>query len=185
MAYKIYTKTGDKGKTSLFGGTRLFKDDIRIEAYGTVDELNSFIGLLISELEVLDMEGLELQRIQNTLFDIGSQLSVAPDKREQFNLPMPTDLDITALEHAIDRMNDELPELKNFILPGGSRASATCHICRTVCRRAERRMVSIQRLGEEIDAVLIRYMNRLSDYLFVLSRYIIHRQGGKEILWKK
>ncbi len=185
MASKIYTKTGDKGMTSLFGGTRLHKDDIRIEAYGTVDELNAFMGMLIAELPEGMREDTRLKRIQNTLFDIGGQLAVAPEKRAEFQLPMPGKADIKDLEKAMDAMNEELPVLKNFILPGGNKAAAIAHVCRTVCRRAERRMVTLQRSGALADPVMIQFMNRLSDYLFVFSRYIVHRMNDKETLWEK
>ncbi len=176
---KIYTKKGDSGMTSLFGGMRLSKSDIRIEAYGTIDELNSFIGLLIAEIINDDINN-KLLRIQKRLFDIGAILATNPDKPElirPFN-----ENEITFLEEEIDSMESELEPLKNFILPSGSKIISLTHIVRTVCRRAERRIVAIPDEDNKY-AILIKYINRLSDYLFVLSRKLAKESGVQENIW--
>ncbi|MEP7197759.1 MAG: cob(I)yrinic acid a,c-diamide adenosyltransferase [Saprospiraceae bacterium] len=178
---KIYTKTGDKGTTALFGGKRLSKDDIRVEAYGTVDELNSNLGLLIAnviEVSILT----ELSKIQNELFVLGSHLASDPSKLN-LKLPELKAKNILDLENSIDQMDKQIPELRFFILPAGSIAIAQAHICRTVCRRAERRVVSLSKV-EEIDEQIIVYLNRLSDYLFTLCRYISHLAKVAEVPWK-
>lgn len=174
---KIYTKTGDKGETSLFNGERRSKDDIRIEAYGTVDELNATIGLLISKINDNSVVNLLIET-QKNLFDLGSMLA-NPNSPSKASLK---DTDIEALEQAIDNMNESLPELKTFVLPGGNEVSSIAHIARTVCRRAERRTISLSAQAE-IEAVSIRYLNRLSDYFFVLSRKLVYDNGSKEIQW--
>ncbi|HOJ92018.1 MAG TPA: cob(I)yrinic acid a,c-diamide adenosyltransferase [Saprospiraceae bacterium] len=180
---KIYTKTGDKGQTSLFDGTRLSKDDIRIEAYGTVDELNSNLGLLISLLPNFSIEEVEfLIEIQRDLFVIGSYLATPFDK---INLLKLKEIDVTLiskLEIAMDTMDSQLKELKSFILPGGSQSIAVCHICRTVCRRAERRVVTLASM-DTINENLIIYLNRLSDYFFTMSRFIAFKSNIKETIW--
>ncbi len=173
---KIYTKTGDKGTTSLLGGTRVQKSDPRIEAYGTVDELNSSLGMLIV---LFPKEEEFLLNCQHKLFNIGSLLACECDV--SFQLPTVTDEDILALEHKIDAYNNHLPLLKNFILPGGSKASAQAQICRTICRRAERRIIELE--GDNYE-ILVKYLNRFSDFLFVLAREILFHEGKKEILWK-
>jgi len=177
---KIYTKAGDEGKTSLYGGKKISKADQRIDAYGTIDELNSFIGLLLE-----DVRGQEefqfLMTIQNQLFNIGSHL--AAGENHNFQLPEITEDMINAMEDAIDTMEKSLEPLKNFILPGGSRSIAHCHICRTVSRRAERRVVQLNH-SEKVNPVIIKYLNRLSDYFFVLARYIGYKNGINEHLWK-
>ena len=179
MASKIYTKTGDKGKTGLFGGARVSKDDARLEAYGTVDELNSFLGYLKDHVEDEDIGAL-LYSIQNSLFNAGSILATDPDKPE---LKMTFDNTITtAIEEGIDKMQDTLPELMNFILPGGHPQVSLCHILRTVTRRAERRVVSLSDIMD-IDIEISIFLNRLSDYFFVLSRYLGLQLGAKEIIW--
>lgn len=180
MIMKIYTKGGDKGKTSLLGGKRVSKSDIRIEAYGTVDELNANIGLL-KDYDISDDHKVSLLKIQNDLFKMGSILAceVDPDK---YNLPRIEDSDISEIEKNIDEMEKELPVLKNFILPGGDLAVSQCHIARCVCRRAERLIVLLSE-EEETDDVIIRYLNRLSDFLFVLARKIGHDKGINEINW--
>ena len=176
---KIYTKTGDGGETSLFGGTRLSKADIRIEAYGTVDETNAHIGYL-TEL-VSDDESRELLiRIQNKLFNIGSSLAVDPAK--EIDMPGIGEQDIEVLENAIDEMEKQLPALKAFILPSGHPVGAYCHVARTVCRRAERRVVALAG-SAAVDGNIVTYLNRLSDFLFVLSRYQTKIGGGAENLW--
>ncbi|MDZ4681206.1 MAG: cob(I)yrinic acid a,c-diamide adenosyltransferase [Saprospiraceae bacterium] len=179
MALKIYTKTGDKGETALFGGKRLPKSHLRIDAYGTVDELNSYIGLVRDCTADETMRAL-LKRIQDCLFVLGSHLATDPEK--PMSLPPLHDSDVEALEKAIDAMNESLPTLKHFILPGGHTTVSFCHIARTVCRRAERLTVALA-LESEVDALLIRYLNRLSDYLFVLSRKLGQDLGAEEVVW--
>ncbi|MBX3165323.1 MAG: cob(I)yrinic acid a,c-diamide adenosyltransferase [Bacteroidetes bacterium] len=181
MSSKIYTKTGDKGQTSLIGGTRLPKHHVRIEAYGTVDELNSHIGLLrdvIEDKNVFDL----LISIQDRLFTIGSQLAADPEKNKM-QLPVVYEEDVVALEKAIDDMNTQVPEMKSFVLPGGHVHVSYCHIARCVCRRAER---SVLRLAENetVNELHIKYLNRLSDYLFMLSRWLTMKLNVKEIAWK-
>ncbi len=179
MATKIYTKTGDKGDTSLFGGKRLPKSHIRIESYGTVDELNSYIGLVRDCIES-DQIRLVLKEIQDRLFTIGANLASDPGKN--MITPDIVEADVKLLENEIDRMNKNLPDLKNFILPGGHQHVSFCHIARCVCRRAERLVVALN-LEEKVEPVIIHYLNRLSDYLFVLSRQIGHDLGIEEISW--
>ena len=176
---KIYTKTGDQGMTSLYGGKRISKDDIRIEAYGTVDELNSYIGLLISSLPNDDQKDL-LFEIQKRLFTIGSILASDPTKE----MPTPDllDSDIELLENAMDNMDAQLTPLRTFVLPGGSDSNSKAHICRTVSRRAERRIISLSGVAE-LDPIVIKYLNRLSDYFFILSRKIAHDLGHDEVPW--
>lgn len=177
---KIYTKAGDDGKTSLFGGKRIPKYADRIESYGTVDELNSFIGLLKDGLgdSVLSPQ---LLVIQHNLFNIGSVL--ATDKDADFNLPGVGPDDVAEIERNIDLLQAQLTPLKNFILPGGDTRVSHAHICRTVCRRAERRVVAVH-AQEPLDTHIILYLNRLSDYFFVLARYIAHVNGINEIKWE-
>lgn len=179
----VYTRTGDKGMTSLVGGTRVSKTHPRLEAYGTVDELNAQIGLLATYV-TCDVEHRRLLGIQNKLFSVGAYL--ATDSRQQTLQPASilTEADVEAIERAIDEIDGSLPPLKAFILPGGGRAAAVCHVCRTVCRRAERRILSLA-AETEIDGVLVTYVNRLSDYLFVLSRKLGILQGEAEIIWQK
>jgi cob(I)alamin adenosyltransferase len=179
MAFKIYTKTGDKGQTGLFGGMRLSKDHIRIEAYGTVDELNSYIGL-ISDLSENEPITAELQEIQDRLFTLASHLAAQPGKK--LALPELLESDIFFLEKAIDTMDAVIQPLKSFILPGGDAVASHCHIARCVCRRAERRVVTLA-LSDEVPDMVIMYLNRLSDYLFTLARYICHLKGKTEIPW--
>ncbi len=178
---KIYTKKGDKGGTSLFGGTRVRKDNIRIEAYGTVDELNAYIGHLHDQ-EISENHKAVLLKIQKQLFNLGSILSFDGEK-EKINLLEITKSDIQLLENEIDKMESGLPPLKDFILPSGHIISSLCHISRTVCRRAERRVVELSN-SVEINATCLGYLNRLSDYLFVLSRLILQENNGKENTWK-
>jgi len=238
MAFKIYTRTGDKGKTALIGGTKVPKSNIRIESYGTVDELNSFIGLLNDHLTAaltadlpaasrlssghraglagtdilaatpaqeapagtpgsdlpggnlrtdpsagIAVSGL-LREIQDRLFTIGASLACDPDKESRLKIPDLKEEDIDGLEKEIDRMNEVLPDMKSFILPGGHVAVSTAHIARCVCRRAERICVQMQEEQLFIEPVVLKYLNRLSDYLFVLARWIGHVLNAPEIPWK-
>ncbi len=178
---KIYTKKGDQGTTGLLGGTRVPKYDLRIEAYGTVDELNAHMGLL-SDQE-LSREYLSLIReVQAKLFTIGSHLATDPDKAN-FELPKLHLEDVALLEKSIDHLNESLPPLKNFILPGGHPANSMAHLARTVCRRAERRVTEIHS-HSPLDPVILVYLNRLSDWLFVFSRYLSQGAGAREVTWQ-
>jgi len=177
---KIYTKTGDKGQTSLIGGTRVPKHHLRVEAYGTVDELNAHIGLLRS-YPISEQLIKELISIQELLFAIGAVLASDPE-RSKMSLYQLQESDLKFLEDAIDRMESELPALKHFILPGGDPAAAQCHIARCVCRRAERFVVHLGEISV-VEPLVISYLNRLSDYLFVLSRYLTKAGGAPEIPW--
>jgi len=178
---KIYTKTGDKGNTSLLGGTRVSKWDDRINAYGTVDELNSFLGL-VSDLENNEKRMLLIRNIQSRLFTIGSSLAAETDRAKDFK-PDLEEKDVHVLEQAIDVMNESLPPMKNFIIPGGHQLVSSTHIARTVCRRAERLIIKLSE-SEAIEEIIIRYLNRLSDYLFVLARKQGHDLKIDEIPWK-
>ena len=183
MSQKIYTKTGDKGKTSLIGGTKVYKSDLRIEAYGTVDELNSFIGLCLDHLKPHSINNV-LPEIQDRLFTIGSALACDPEKETKLKIPDLHEEDIVLLEKEIDRMNEVLPIMKSFILPAGHITVSTLHVARTVCRRAERCCVKMQKKNMEVESLIIKYLNRLSDYLFVLSRLAAHQLGAEEIPWR-
>ncbi len=175
---KIYTKTGDKGETSLFGGKRVSKSSIRVEAYGAVDELNSIIGVVLSELRSKNQElRKELVKVQNDLFDIGSSLA-NPKSSSPLYLKQRTQ----DQEKLIDRLTSKLPELRNFILPGGGKAGSQLHFARTICRRAERRIVELSK-KEHVHPEILMYFNRLSDLLFTLARYINYREKVKEIIW--
>lgn len=176
---KIYTKAGDKGQTSLFGGKKIFKNHIQIEAYGTIDELNSFIGLLLSKIQG-DTQSNILMLVQSLLFDIGSHL--ASDGSADQYLPKLNKEMTQVLEDNIDTMTVELPELKSFILPGGNERVSHAHICRTICRRAERRIVDLQEI-KSVDKFIIVFLNRLSDYFFVLARHLAYLDGIDEIKW--
>jgi len=178
---KIYTKTGDKGQTSLIGGTRVPKHHIRIEAYGTVDELNSYIGL-IRDQEIVEDSKKILIEIQDRLFTIGSSLASDPEK-SRMKIPDLKEEDVTLLEKEIDKMNEALPELKSFILPGGHTTVSYCHLARCVCRRAERLTIHLSE-NSFVAEIVIKYLNRLSDYLFVLSRKFSHDLHAQEIPWK-
>ena len=181
MTFKIYTKTGDKGETSLIGGVRVPKFHLRIESYGTVDELNSYIGLVKDSLgKGEDVE--VLQEIQDRLFTIGSVLASDPEK-SNMKVPDLHTSDIELLENAIDLMNESLPELRNFVLPGGHITASYCHVARCVCRRAERLVVHLG-VESEVPEIIGVYLNRLSDYLFVLSRKIVLDNKAEEIPWK-
>lgn len=176
----IYTRTGDKGKTSLFDGTRVLKSHARVDAYGTIDELNSSIGFAISQLSTLNSQlGKELEQIQHDLFAIGSVLAL-PHAMPVVGL----DNRPVEFEKLIDSLTKKMPELKQFILPGGGKAGASLHICRTIARRAERRLVALMQ-DEEIDTNVVIYINRLSDLLFTMARFANYTQKKKEIAWKK
>lgn len=177
---KIYTKQGDKGQTSLPGGARVSKSDIRIDAYGTLDELNSFIGLLRDS--ALNNHHKEvLLKIQHTIFLLESYIALNKNKPVA-HIPNFNDDDIKLLETEIDNMEKDLPKLSNFTLPGGHQQSSLCHVCRTICRRAERIIISLNQ-SEPVDEFILKYINRLSNYFFVLSRKIIYETNSKEILW--
>ncbi|TVZ25604.1 cob(I)alamin adenosyltransferase [Gillisia sp. Hel_I_86] len=184
---KIYTKTGDKGTTSLFGGTRVPKHHIRIESYGTIDELNSHIGL-VKDQEVGDQTRNILNRIQDRLFTIGATLATDPEKavlksgQERLNIPTITAEDIQLLEKEMDSMNEELPEMTHFVLPGGHSSVSICHIARCVCRRAERLSTALYELSP-FDELVLQYLNRLSDYLFVLARKLSKDLHANEVKW--
>jgi len=183
MAIKIYTKTGDLGKTSLIGGTKVPKSNIRIEAYGTIDELNSYIGLTSDHLSHEHSKAI-LKEIQDRLFTIGSSLACDPEKEPLMKIPDLKESDIELLEKEIDEMNAELPPMRSFILPGGHIAISTAHVTRCVCRRAERLCVNMQENDLFVDPLVIKYLNRLSDHLFVLARYIGHLLEVEDIPWK-
>lgn len=183
MSNKIYTKTGDKGKTSLIGGTKVYKSDLRIEAYGTVDELNSFIGLCLDHLKSQRIHNV-LTEIQDRLFTIGSALACDPEKETKLKIPDLHEADVELLEKEIDKMDEALPVMKSFILPGGHVVVSTLHVTRCVCRRAERCCVRMQKKEMEVDSLIIKYLNRLSDYLFVLARFAAQQLKAGEIPWK-
>lgn len=175
---KIYTRTGDDGTTGLGDGSRVPKDAARVEAFGTVDELNAGIGLLRAELAAEHEAQTLLGEIQHDLFDLGGELCIPGYtllKAEQIDL----------LENEIDRLNEGLPMLKEFILPGGNRAASLAHVARTVCRRAERRVHTLMHSEDNVGALPLQYLNRLSDYLFVLARALARENGGEEILWNR
>lgn len=184
MAIKIYTKTGDKGTTSLIGGTKVPKSHLRIEAYGTTDELNSYIGLC-KDLIASDTHSAKiLQEIQDRLFTIGSSLACDPEKEPKMKIPDLKEDDILLLEKEMDKMNEVILPMKNFILSGGHATVSHLHIARCICRRAERCCVRLESEKEEIEPIILKYLNRLSDYLFVLARYTAHQLKVEEIPWK-
>lgn len=183
MAFKIYTKTGDKGTTSLIGGTKVPKSHLRIESYGTIDELNSYIGLCADHITDIVTKN-TLKEIQDRLFTIGSSLACDPEKEPLMKIPDLKSTDIGFLETEIDQMEAALPPMKSFILPGGHVAVSTLHVTRCICRRAERICVNMQEEQLFVDPLVIQYLNRLSDYLFVLSRYIGQLLEVAELPWK-
>jgi cob(I)alamin adenosyltransferase len=172
---KIYTRTGDDGTTGLGDGTRVAKDSPRVAAYGTVDELNSVIGMVLAQDIAVPIRE-TLTQIQHDLFDLGGELCIP-------GMIMISDADIERLESTLDGFNDDLPALKDFILPGGGMAAACCHLARTVCRRAEREVISLQR-ESDVRGEAVRYLNRLSDLLFVLARVLARESGHGEVLWQ-
>lgn len=177
----VYTKTGDKGTTSLVGGTRVPKTHLRLEAYGTVDELNAQLGLLVTYLSD-EQDKAFTRHVQDRLFTIGSHLATDQEKKELSGASIIHPEEIDRLEQEIDRLDNSLPPLHAFVIPGGSRGAAVCHICRTVCRRAERRILSLSE-HHEVAPEVLAYVNRLSDYLFVLSRKVNHDEKKDEIFW--
>ncbi|ADB18789.1 ATP/cobalamin adenosyltransferase [Pirellula staleyi DSM 6068] len=179
---KIYTRTGDEGETGLFGGPRVRKDNARIEAYGTVDELNAFLGLARCETLPPLIEHV-LEQVQADLFSVGAEL--ATPEPQKLNMPLVGDADVTQLELAIDALEEPLQPLRNFILPGGTKAAATLHVARGVCRRAERWVVHLGAAEQvEISPWIIRYLNRLSDYLFVAARYANYSASVADVPWQ-
>lgn len=184
---KIYTKTGDQGTTALFGGTRVPKHHIRIESYGTVDELNSYIGLIRDqEIDIISKKA--LNKIQHDLFTLGAMLATPPEKetlkngKERLNIHKVSNNSILFLENEIDAISKELPQMTHFILPGGHQTVSFCHIARCVCRRAERIAVALDEI-EAIDNTILKYLNRLSDYLFILARKLTKDLQADEVKW--
>ncbi len=177
---KIYTKTGDNGETSLYGGLRVPKGNLRLEAYGTVDEANAALGLVLAQDGAEDY-GTVLFKVQNDLFTLASELATPPDKTID-GLALVGESNISFLESEIDRMEKDLPELKQFIFPGGHKLSAGLQLARTICRRAERQVVRLAEM-EEVRGETIKYLNRLSDFLFVLARYVNHQAGFTDQVW--
>ena len=187
---RVYTRTGDQGQTGLVGGKRVSKDNIRVEAYGAVDELNSWIGLARAELKgaMLSQKSQKmvtelLLEIQQQLFHLGAQLATS-SKQLHPQMPQVRQQEVAALEQLIDRLQEDLSELPSFILPGGGVVTATFHVCRTVCRRAERRTVRLARKSR-VESAPVIYLNRLSDLLFVLARWVGQQLGETEVLWQK
>jgi cob(I)alamin adenosyltransferase len=179
---KIYTKTGDKGKTQLLGGSKVKKNHSRLEAYGTIDELNAYIGNIFDQ-KIDQISNIALLKIQNRLFDLGSNIAY-DHKNSLIKLQHLDENDVLDIEKEIDRMEKKLPILTNFILPSGHKTTSICHIARTVCRRAERNLVDLMQ-HDHCDEINIKYLNRLSDYLFVLARYNLAINDISEILWEK
>lgn len=178
---RIYTRTGDTGETGLIGGQRVPKDDVRVEAYGTIDELNAALGLARSLIEQEDLNTL-LEHIQSQLFDIGAELASPPERAAQF--ASVGEAEVQTLEAAIDRLEAELEPLRQFILPGGTLAAAALHLARTICRRAERRVVTLSR-HSTVNGAIIKFLNRLSDLLFVMARVANHRAGVPDVRWRR
>ena len=183
MALKIYTKTGDLGKTSLIGGTKVPKSHLRIESYGTIDELNSYIGL-VNDLATDNHVKNILKEVQDRLFTVGSSLACDPEKEPLMKIPDLKEDDVLLLENEIDRLNETLAPMKSFLLPGGHPTISQIHITRCVCRRAERCCVRLELESLEVEPIIIQYLNRLSDYLFILSRYAGKILDVPEIPWK-
>ena len=176
---KIYTRSGDQGQTSLANGARVHKSSLRIEALGVVDELNSWVGLILSGIGDSELKPF-LQDVQHHLFDLGGEIAVADSNYQVINQD-----DITALEHSLDQFNATLPPLKEFILPGGSATTSQIHLARTVCRRSERVIIALDKIdSESVNPYAVAYLNRLSDFLFVAARFLAKEQDEREILWK-
>jgi cob(I)alamin adenosyltransferase len=174
---KIYTRTGDDGTTGLGDGSRIGKDSLRVEAYGTIDEANSVIGVVLADQNVADEIRSCLTEVQHDLFELGGELCIPGHRAIE-------DSFVKRLEDELDRFNEEMPPLKDFILPGGGPASAACHLARTVVRRAERRVIELQRT-DEVRSEVLRYLNRLSDLLFVIARKLSRDESGQEVLWNR
>lgn len=183
MSFKIYTKTGDKGTTSLIGGTKVPKSHLRIESYGTIDELNSYLGLCRDLIDDKSVTAILLEA-QDRLFTIGSSLACDPVKEPKMRIPDLKESDIELLEKEIDRMDAELEPMRSFILPGGHPTVSQLHITRCVCRRAERACVRLELESLEVDPLILQYLNRLSDYLFVLSRFVSKQLNVADTPWK-
>lgn len=183
MKSKLYTRTGDAGTTSLVDGSRIGKDSLRVDAYGDVDELSSSLGLVAAAKECPDEIRVEIRHIQNLLFNIGSYLATPNENGETNFLP---DLvsETEKLEGWIDSLDERVPKMQNFILPGGSEEASRCHVARTVCRRAERKVIALSREAQ-VDPTVTTYLNRLSDYLFIASRYLNFIRGIEDIAWQK
>jgi cob(I)alamin adenosyltransferase len=181
-AMKIYTKTGDAGETGLFGGARVAKDDVRVEAYGAVDELNAALGLAAA-LDARDEEAARIAEIQNDLFVVGAELACVPEKRNHLKLRLIDPTDVARLERHIDVLQASLPALSNFILPGGAPVAAALHQARTICRRAERRLLTLSRT-QGVSPQLLVYMNRLADLCFVMARHAQSARGATDIAWQ-
>lgn len=184
---RVYTGLGDEGQTRLAGGQKVEKSDVRIEAYGTLDELNATLGIAVEEARENRAAGVQrlaarIRRVQNELFDVGGELAVLPAGRHEKQVLI-SDEDVRRLERELDEVNADLPVLRSFVLPGGGRLSALLHVARTVCRRAERRVVTLHR-DEPQRAELLKYLNRLSDWLFVMGRFAVASSGSDEVLWK-
>ncbi|MFN3306190.1 MAG: cob(I)yrinic acid a,c-diamide adenosyltransferase [Candidatus Kapaibacteriota bacterium] len=180
---KIYTKTGDKGETSLFDGTRVMKSDLRVEVYGTIDELNSYVGSICA-FDIPKEEKEFFLWISEKLFSMGSELAISKEDNLPKGIKKICNLEVEVIEKKIDELSAKLPELKNFIIPGGCFESGFVHIARTVCRRAERRIVELSR-SESINPYVLIFLNRLSDFLFVFARYLNSLKGVEEIIWKR
>ncbi|MDR0893095.1 MAG: cob(I)yrinic acid a,c-diamide adenosyltransferase [Mediterranea sp.] len=176
----VYTKTGDRGTTSLVGGTRVLKTNIRLHAYGTVDELNAYLGLLATYLADTDLNFVLF--VQNKLFTIGSNLATDLEKMELREASIIKERDVKRIEEEIDRIDEQLPQLHAFVLPGGVRGAAVCHVCRTVCRRAERHILTLSETFP-VSPEVLAFINRLSDYLFVLARKMNFEKQNGEIFW--
>lgn len=187
---KIYTRTGDRGQTSLVCGTRASKGNLQVDAYGDVDELNSFLGLAIAQIsgfEALHVQSQALSRVQHTLFTVGSHLAISKEKKDEIKLPQINDEVIEQLENQIDEMDSHLAPMKEFILPGGGLEASHLHICRTIARRCERKLIMlINEVSDlEIDSNILKLVNRLSDYLFVLARFVNFTKGIEDAKWDK
>ncbi|MDP3941173.1 MAG: cob(I)yrinic acid a,c-diamide adenosyltransferase [bacterium] len=182
MGIKIYTRTGDKGQTSLFGGKRVSKASQRVDTYGTVDELNSIIGVVIAHLKPSErILKRELEAVQHDLFSIGSYLASPEIKSSEFRVKS-LGARVEDFEKLIDRLTEKLPELKNFILPGGGKAGSFLHLARTTCRKTERKIIALSK-KEQVDDGVVKYCNRLSDLLFTMARFVNHREKKKETIW--
>ena len=174
---KIYTRTGDDGSTGLGDGNRVQKDSARVEAYGTVDELNSAVGLILAQSSLRERIRECLVEVQHDLFELGGELCIPGYEAIKQSF-------IDRLEHDLDEFNEDLPALKDFILPGGGQAAAACHVARTIARRAERRVITLQQ-DEDVRGEILRYLNRLSDLLFVIARQLARAENGQEVLWNR